>query len=52
MIHIKMNRGPNHTLIGEDYNLFMKHKEAFLNAGGGAHFADMYAAKTFLNGSK
>ena len=52
MIHIKMNRGPNHTLIGEDYNLFMKHKEAFLNAGGGAHFADMYAAKTFLNGSR
>ena len=51
MIHIKMNRGPNHTLIGEDYNLFMKHKEAFLNAGG-AHFADMYAAKTFLKGSK
>ena len=52
MIHIKMNKGPNHTLIGEDYNIFMRHKQNFLSVGGGANFADMYAATTFLNGSK
>lgn len=51
-MQIKMNKGPNHTLRDAQVKRFLELREEYLNAGGGAHFADMYAAKTFLNGSR
>ena len=52
IIHIKMNKGPNHTLRDAQVKRFLELREEYLNTGGGAQFADMYAAKTFLNGSR
>ena len=52
IVQIKMNKGPNHTLRDAQVKQFLEIREEYLNAGGGAHFADMYAAKTFLNGSR
>ena len=52
IVQIKMNKGPNHILRDAQVKRFLELREEYLNAGGGAHFADMYAAKTFLNGSR
>ena len=51
IVQIKMNKGPNHILRDAQVKRFLELREEYLNAGG-AHFADMYAAKTFLNGSR
>ena len=48
IVQIKMNKGPNHTLRDVQVKRFLELREEYLNAGGGAHFADMYAATTFL----
>ena len=47
-MQIKMNKGPNHTLRDAQVKSFLELREEYLNAGGGANFADMYAATTFL----
>lgn len=52
IVQIKMNKGPNNTLRDAQVKRFLELREEYLNAGGGAHLADMYAAKTFLNGSR
>ena len=52
IVQIKMNKGPNHTLRDAQVKRFLELREEYINAGGGAHFADMYAATTFLKGSK
>ncbi len=51
IVQIKMNKGPNHTLRDAQVKRFLELREEYLSDGG-AHFADMYAAKTFLNGSR
>ena len=52
IVQIKMNKGPNHTLRDAQVKRFLELREEYINDSGGAHFADMYAAKTFLNGSR
>ena len=48
IVQIKMNKGPNHTLRFDAAERFVQLREDFLNAGGGQHFADMYAANTYI----
>ena len=50
MIHIKMNRGPNHILRGEQVSKFEALRDEFLNNGGERKFADLYAANSYLKG--
>ena len=50
LVQIKMNRGPNHILRGEQVSKFEAIRDEFLNAGGEREFADLYAANTYLKG--